>query len=242
MPSIATSILVKPHSAERSPPPGSSHSSGSAGSTHVLRSLLRRWQHLTKALCDSSGGQRPDAWHCAPFLALHAGCTALALGFLGVGEASNIPQLNNGVQQDRLQVCLPAGEPVSPPRLCLQGPRPGHAASPSSASPELSLLEHPHSQSRCAPTATPTSFGEWREQKSIKQKRERHTHPSAKTSFGSESFSMTNSSKYKTYFAFAPSLQCKSSKCACATCKHEPAVAQQTPGPCCCPQPWRNTA
>lgn len=151
------------------------------------QSLPGRWQHLTKARCDSSGGQCPDVWHCAPFLTLHASCTALALGFLGAGEASNVPQLNNRVQQNRLRVCLPAGELASPPLLCLQGPRPGHAMSPSSASPELSLLEHPHSRSWCAPTATPTSPGKRREQKSIKQKRQ--THISAKTSFGSENFS-----------------------------------------------------
>lgn len=59
------------------------------------------------------------------------------------------------------------------------------SASPSSASPALSLLEHPHSPSLCAPTATP-SLGDWKE-KSVKQKRQ--THISTKTSFGSENFS-----------------------------------------------------
>lgn len=152
---------------------------------HVLRSFPRRWQHLTKALCDSSGGQCPDVWHCVPFLALHPGRTVLALGLLGAaGEASNLPQLNNGVQAAGLS--LPAGELVRPPILYLQGPWPGHAMSPSSASPQHSF---PGASSQPISVCTHSNASEPPGTEGTEEHQTEDTHISAKTHFGSENFS-----------------------------------------------------
>lgn len=206
---------------------------------HVLRSFPRRWRHLTEALCDSSGGQCPDVWHCVPFLMLHTGCTVLALGLLGAaGEASNLPQLNNGVQAAGLSPpCRRASEDTHPlpagtlVRACCESvlsfppaQLPGASSQPISVCTQSNASEPPGTER-------------------TEEHQTEDTRISAKTHFGSENFSRRLTvPNIKLFFAFAPSLQCKPSKCACAKCKHKPAVAQQTAGPCCCPQPRRNTA
>lgn len=143
-----------------------------------------------------------------------------------LSEASNPPQLDNRVQQDRLQVCLPTGAPASPPPLCLQGPRPGHAVSPSSASPGLNLPEHPHSRSPCAPTAAPTSLREKREQR-------RHTHPPLlKPVWGQTTFQEVPNIRLFLVLHHPCSISQANTLALRAN-----TVAYQTAGPCCCQSP-----